>query len=320
VTFIPTKREAHAGLFGKVEDAVLLVVDGDPEDDDAVAHLLREVVELRERDLQGLNRQRKISLESAPRKIAIVDFWARVWPCKISFPKLDDLAKKMATAFVVLGISVDDKKDGILDFAKETGVSFPLGWDEGHTPSPGAGASRRCRRPSSSIRRGRSASSTTVHDGEAGLMGKELAGLLDEPSDGNTKVAKADDTSKSSTTRPSLTRRIRRRSDSSKTDAKTDDRRSRSADPTAASVADGTPFRPPRRRLEEGREEGRTRAGKKAPPKKTKKKKPAGDSTTAPTLRFGSGLGAEAATSPHMAIYPRDQFGRKRKIGSTSAA
>jgi peroxiredoxin len=66
-------------------------------------------------------------------KVVLVDFWA-TWcePCKKSFPKLQELnVKHRPSGLVVVGISEDDDKSGINDFAANYGAKFPLGWDEG---------------------------------------------------------------------------------------------------------------------------------------------------------------------------------------------
>lgn len=65
-------------------------------------------------------------------KVVIVDFWA-TWckPCRESFPVYQRLLAKFPGQLAVLGVSVDDSKDGIEKFKSETGVHFPLVWDEG---------------------------------------------------------------------------------------------------------------------------------------------------------------------------------------------
>jgi peroxiredoxin len=64
-------------------------------------------------------------------KVVIVDFWA-TWcePCKKSFPKLQDLnARYKADGLAVVGVSEDDDKGGIKEFANSFGADFPLLWD-----------------------------------------------------------------------------------------------------------------------------------------------------------------------------------------------
>jgi peroxiredoxin len=81
-------------------------------------------------DLKPENGKTPASLSAAKGKVVVVDFWA-TWcaPCKASFPKWQALSKKLGSDVVVIGISEDDEKDGIAAFAKETGATFPLGWD-----------------------------------------------------------------------------------------------------------------------------------------------------------------------------------------------
>ncbi|MBX3187510.1 MAG: TlpA family protein disulfide reductase [Labilithrix sp.] len=83
--------------------------------------------------VESLNGKGKISNESLSGKVAIVDFWA-TWcaPCKQSFPKLEEMAKKYAGKVEIVGVSVDDSKDGVADWAKENGATFAIGWDDGH--------------------------------------------------------------------------------------------------------------------------------------------------------------------------------------------
>lgn len=83
--------------------------------------------------IDTLNDKGKIDLSGMQGKIVVVDFWA-TWcgPCKQSFPKLEALSKKVSDKVVFVGVSVDDEKKGIVEFAKENGASFAIGWDEGH--------------------------------------------------------------------------------------------------------------------------------------------------------------------------------------------
>jgi len=75
-----------------------------------------------------------VSPSEADGKILIVDFWA-TWcgPCKDSFPAYQKLLDKFGDKLMVIGVSVDDDPSGIKDFAKDTGVKFPLAWDKGQT-------------------------------------------------------------------------------------------------------------------------------------------------------------------------------------------
>lgn len=65
-------------------------------------------------------------------KVLIVDFWA-TWckPCRESFPVYQRLVDKFAGELAVVGVSVDDDAAGIEAFRGETGVKFPLVWDQG---------------------------------------------------------------------------------------------------------------------------------------------------------------------------------------------
>jgi peroxiredoxin len=74
---------------------------------------------------------KEASLSSGDGKVRLVDFWA-TWcgPCRASFPKYEAIAKKYSGDVVVIGISEDDEADGIKDFAKQTGATFTLAWDE----------------------------------------------------------------------------------------------------------------------------------------------------------------------------------------------
>jgi len=65
-------------------------------------------------------------------KVLIVDFWA-TWcaPCRQSFPVYQRLLEKFGGKLAVIGVSVDDSPDGIEKFRTETGVRFPIVWDQG---------------------------------------------------------------------------------------------------------------------------------------------------------------------------------------------
>ena len=65
-------------------------------------------------------------------KVLIVDFWA-TWcaPCRDSFPAYQRLVDKFAGKIALIGVSVDDDSNGIEKFRNETGVKFPIVWDEG---------------------------------------------------------------------------------------------------------------------------------------------------------------------------------------------
>jgi peroxiredoxin len=65
-------------------------------------------------------------------KVVIVDFWA-TWcaPCRQSFPVYQELVEKFGGRLAVIGVSVDESDEGIEKFRAETGVRFPLVWDQG---------------------------------------------------------------------------------------------------------------------------------------------------------------------------------------------
>jgi len=144
--------------------------------------------------VQTVNGKGQVTRDSLSGKVAIVDFWA-TWcgPCKQSFPKLEELAKQNQGKVQVVGISVDDKSDGVADFAKSNGATFPIGWDDGHAI---ANRWKVDSMPTTYILDG----SGTVryihagyHDGEADVIAKELATLAAEPP--SAGKAKSDDSS-----------------------------------------------------------------------------------------------------------------------------
>ncbi len=147
--------------------------------------------------IQTLNGKGDISLDSLQGKVVVLDFWA-TWcgPCKASFPKLEELSKKMGDKVEVVGISVDDEKTGVLEFAKENGATFAIGWDEGHAI---AGRWNVKNMPTTFIVDGSGKVRyihAGYHDGETKEMEKELATLMDEaPSSSATRVAKNDEPS-----------------------------------------------------------------------------------------------------------------------------
>ncbi len=154
--------------------------------------------------IQTVNGKGQITRDSLSGKVAIVDFWA-TWcgPCKQSFPKLEELAKQNQGKVQVVGISVDDKADGVADFAKSNGVTFAIGWDDGHAI---ANRWKVDSMPTTYILDG----SGTVryihagyHDGEADVIAKELATLAAEPPSerkAKTDVASASGSSDSADT------------------------------------------------------------------------------------------------------------------------
>ena len=82
-------------------------------------------------ELDAPSGKQKVSLGAHAGKVVVVDFWA-TWcaPCKESFPVYQRLAQKFGSKLTVIGISVDEDPAGIPKFAKETGATFPLAWDD----------------------------------------------------------------------------------------------------------------------------------------------------------------------------------------------
>jgi len=80
--------------------------------------------------------KQKVSLRQHVGKVVVVDFWA-TWcaPCKESFPAYQRLAQKFGNKLTVIGVSVDEDPADIPKFAKETGATFPLCWDDGQITS-----------------------------------------------------------------------------------------------------------------------------------------------------------------------------------------
>ena len=87
-------------------------------------------------ELEAPGGKQKVSLSAHAGKVVVVDFWA-TWcaPCKESFPAYQRLAQKFGSKLTVIGVSVDDDPAGIPKFAKETGATFPLAWDDGQITS-----------------------------------------------------------------------------------------------------------------------------------------------------------------------------------------
>ena len=83
----------------------------------------------------SLNGKGKIVLAQWKGKVVVVDFWA-TWcePCRKSFPKLEELRVKYASAGLeIVGVSEDDEGNGVKDFGTTHGAKFPLVWDKDNT-------------------------------------------------------------------------------------------------------------------------------------------------------------------------------------------
>lgn len=89
-------------------------------------------------ELESPNGKQKIRLSDYAGKVVVVDFWA-TWctPCHESFPAYQRIAQKFGSKLGVVGISVDEDPSGIPQFAKETGATFALAWDDGQITSKG---------------------------------------------------------------------------------------------------------------------------------------------------------------------------------------
>jgi peroxiredoxin len=75
------------------------------------------------------------SIKEAAGKVVILDFWATFCdPCKKSFPAYQKIVDDNGGQVVVIGVSVDEPdnatKDQLVDFAKQTGATFPIVWDK----------------------------------------------------------------------------------------------------------------------------------------------------------------------------------------------
>ncbi len=83
----------------------------------------------------SVNGKGKVALAQWKGKVVLVDFWA-TWcePCKKSFPKLEELRVKYASAGLELAaISEDDEANGVKEFGANYGAKFPLLWDKDKT-------------------------------------------------------------------------------------------------------------------------------------------------------------------------------------------
>jgi thiol-disulfide isomerase/thioredoxin len=206
--------------------------------------------------IQSLNGKGAISKATLSGKIAIVDFWA-TWcgPCKESFPKLEEIAKANAGTVQVVGISVDDSKDGVLDWARAQGATFPIGWDEGHTIAKNWKVAKM---PTTYILDG-TGTVRFVHEkyqGEEGdLIARELAFLSSEPPPASTNATATASTEPSSASS----------SASASTSSTSDDSSSSEAATEAAA-----PVKPKKAGAKRVKPAGKPAASKKGPSKKKK--------------------------------------------------
>ena len=79
-------------------------------------------------DLERLDTEGRLSLESLRGKPAVINFWAS-WcaPCKDEIPVLEETWREHRDAgLVVLGIDSQDFKGDARKFARETGISYPI--------------------------------------------------------------------------------------------------------------------------------------------------------------------------------------------------
>lgn len=220
--------------------------------------------------VETLNGKGQVSLEKLQGKTIIVDFWA-TWcgPCKQSFPKLEELSKRMGDKVEIVGISVDDEKKGVAEFAKENGATFAIGWDEGHAIAErwkvgtmpttfvldGTGKVR-------FIHDG-------YHDGETKEMEKEIATIAEDAS--SAKVAKTEDkkAEEAGGDKSDKSDKYDKYSEDKKADDKKTDDPSTTATTSASSDDDKTDAPPPKKKGGKKGGKGGGKGGKKPVKKKT---------------------------------------------------
>lgn len=69
-----------------------------------------------------------VSLSQFKGKVVLIDFWA-TWcgPCRMSMPSVEKLHRDYAGKdFQVLGLNVDETSDGVAEFVKKVGASYPV--------------------------------------------------------------------------------------------------------------------------------------------------------------------------------------------------
>jgi thiol-disulfide isomerase/thioredoxin len=188
-----------------------------------------------ELSVQTLNDKGKIDLSGMQGKVVVVDFWA-TWcgPCKQSFPKLEALSKKVSDKVVIVGVSVDDEKKGIVEFAKENGASFAIGWDEGHAIANrwkvGTMPTTFIVDATGKVRHIHDG----YHDGETDVMEKELNALVAEAGSGGGSgdaKAKSDDSSSKSSDSSTASKDSGSKDSATKDDAGKTDESSSTEDP-----------------------------------------------------------------------------------------
>jgi thiol-disulfide isomerase/thioredoxin len=84
--------------------------------------------------IQTMNGKGTMAIDQFAGKLVVVDFWA-TWcePCKKSFPAREGISKRHEGKVQIVGVNVNDEPDGVVDFAKGLGTTFPIGWDKGHS-------------------------------------------------------------------------------------------------------------------------------------------------------------------------------------------
>jgi len=84
------------------------------------------------------DRKAVVSLARYGGKVVVIDFWA-TWcePCRESFPAYQKLVDDFGGRLVVIGVSVDEDPSEVPAFVRDTGVKFPIGWDEGQSAAQG---------------------------------------------------------------------------------------------------------------------------------------------------------------------------------------
>lgn len=82
-------------------------------------------------ELPTPDRKGQVTLAEHAGKVVMVDFWA-TWcePCRKSFPAYQKLLDRAGGKLAVIGVSVDEDPTGIAAFVAETGVRFPVAWDD----------------------------------------------------------------------------------------------------------------------------------------------------------------------------------------------